>query len=69
MYTSSHFILASPCDFGTLHTGVAVEEAFDKKFFFRHLASFKKSSCQLVAKECMLSTGKWSLWLAQEQCG
>ena len=29
---------------------------------------FKKSSCQLVAKECALSTGKLPRRLAQEQC-
>ena len=30
---------------------------------------FKKSSCQLLAKECALSTGKLPRRLAQEQCG
>ena len=30
---------------------------------------FKKSSCQLLAKECALSTGKLPGRLAQEQCG
>ena len=30
---------------------------------------FKKSSCQLPAKECALSTGKLPRRLAQEQCG
>ena len=30
---------------------------------------FKKSSCQLLAKECTLSTGKLPRRLAQEQCG
>ena len=30
---------------------------------------FKKSSCQLPAKECALSTGKLPGRLAQEQCG
>ena len=30
---------------------------------------FKKSSCQLMAKECALSTGKLPRRLAQEQCG
>ena len=30
---------------------------------------FKKSSCQLLAKECALSTGKLPRKLAQEQCG
>ena len=30
---------------------------------------FKKSSCQLLAKKCALSTGKLPRRLAQEQCG
>ena len=30
---------------------------------------FKTSSCQLLAKECALSTGKLPRRLAQEQCG
>ena len=30
---------------------------------------FKKSSCQLLAKECALSTGKLPRRLVQEQCG
>ena len=30
---------------------------------------FKKSSCQLLAKESALSTGKLPRKLAQEQCG
>ena len=30
---------------------------------------FKDSSCQLLAKECALSTGKLARRLAQEQCG
>ena len=30
---------------------------------------FKKSSCQLLAKECALSTSKLPRRLAQEQCG
>ena len=30
---------------------------------------FKKSSCQLLAKDCALSTGKLPRRLAQEQCG
>ena len=30
---------------------------------------FKKSSCQLPAKECALITGKLPMRLAQEQCG
>ena len=30
---------------------------------------FKKSSCQLLAKECALCTGKLPRRLAQEQCG
>ena len=30
---------------------------------------FKKSSCQLMAKECALSTGKLPRRFAQEQCG
>ena len=30
---------------------------------------FKMSSCQLLAKECALSTGKLPRRLAQEQCG
>ena len=29
----------------------------------------EKSSCQLLAKECALSTGKLPKRLAQEQCG
>ena len=31
--------------------------------------SFKKSGCQLLAKECARSTGKLSRRRAQEQCG
>ena len=33
------------------------------------LPLFKKGSCQLLAKECALSTGKLPKRLAQEQCG
>ena len=33
------------------------------------LLYFKKSSCQLLVKECALSTGKLPRRLAQEQCG
>ena len=41
-----------------------------KKFLrpFSVFRWFKKSSCQLLAKECALSTGKLPRRLAQEQC-
>ena len=35
---------------------------------FSLFRSFKKSSCQLLAKECALSTDKLPRRLAQEQC-
>ena len=43
-----------------------------KKYFLRPFSPFrwfKKGSCQLLAKECALSTGKLPRRLAQEQCG
>ena len=42
-----------------------------KKFLwpFSLFRWFKKSSCQLLTKECALSTGKLPRRLAQEQCG
>ena len=36
---------------------------------FSHFRWFKKSSCQLLAKECALSTCKLPRRLAKEQCG
>ena len=36
---------------------------------FSTFCRFKKSSCQLLAKDCALSTGKLPRRLAQEQCG
>ena len=36
---------------------------------FSPLRWLKKGSCQLLAKECELSTGKLSRMFAQEQCG
>ena len=42
-----------------------------KKFLgpFSLFRGFKKSSCQLLSKECALSTSKLPRKLAQEQCG
>ena len=52
---------------GTFFRGDLVMKTFLRPFsFFRW---FKKSSCQLLAKECALSTGKLPRRLAQEQCG
>ena len=39
------------------------------QFSFFPIISFKKSSCQLLAKECALSAGELPRRLAQEQCG
>ena len=51
----------------TFFRGDLVMKAFLRPFsLFRW---FKKSSCQLLAKECALSTGKLPRRLAQEQCG
>ena len=36
---------------------------------FSRFRRFKKSNCQLQAKECALSTGKLPRRFAQEQCG
>ena len=47
-------------------------ETWSWKHFLRPFSLFrwfKKSSCQLLAKECALSTGKLPRRLAQEQCG
>ena len=65
-------------DFGpeqTIHFGV-ICPWMTKILHFRTWISlrpvgrwFKKSSCQLLAKECALSTGKLPRRLAQEQCG
>ena len=52
---------------GTFFRGDLVMKPFLRPFsLFRW---FKKSSCQLLAKECALSTGKLPRRLAQEQCG
>ena len=52
---------------GTFFRGDFVMKTFLQPFsLFRWL---KKSSCQLLAKECALSTGKLPRRLAQEQCG
>ena len=52
---------------GTFFRGDLVMKAFLRPFsLFRW---FKKSNCQLLAKECALSTGKLPRRLAQEQCG
>ena len=52
---------------GTFFRGDLVMKTFLRPFsLFRW---FKKSSCQILAKECALSTGKLPRRLAQEQCG
>ena len=52
---------------GTFFRGDLVMKTFLRPFsLFRW---FKKSSCQLLTKECALSTGKLPKRLAQEQCG
>ena len=52
---------------GTFFRGDLVMKTFLRLFsLFRW---FKKSSCQLLAKECALSTGKLPRRLVQEQCG
>ena len=52
---------------GTFFRGDLVMKTFLRPFsLFRW---FKKSRCQLLAKECALSTGKLPRRLAQEQCG
>ena len=52
---------------GTFFRGDLVMKTFLRPFsLFRW---FKKSSCQLLAKECALSTGKLPRRLAQGQCG
>ena len=52
---------------GTFFRGDLVMKTFLRPFsLFRW---FKKSICQLLAKECALSTGKLPRRLAQEQCG
>ena len=52
---------------GTFFRGDLVIKTFLRPFsLFR---CFKKSSCQLMEKECALSTGKLPRRLAQEQCG
>ena len=52
---------------GTFFRGDLVMKTFLRPFSFFHW--FKKSSCQLLAKECALSTGKLPRRLGQEQCG
>ena len=51
---------------GTFFLGDLVMKKFLRPFSLFHW--FKKSSCQLLAKECALSTGKLHRRLAQEQC-
>ena len=52
---------------GTFFRGDLVMKTFLRPFsLFRW---FKKSSCQLLAKECARSTGKLPRRLTQEQCG
>ena len=50
---------------GTFFRGDLVMKKFLRPFSLYRW--FKKSSCQLLAKECALSTGKLPRWLAQEQ--
>ena len=52
---------------GTFFHGDLVMKTFLRPFSL--FCWFKKSSCQLLAKECALSTGKLPRRLAQEQCG
>ena len=52
---------------GTFFRGDLVMKTFLRPFSL--FCWFKKSSCQLLAKECALSTGKLPRRLAQEQCG
>ena len=67
---SSLGMQAAPCSIptsGTFFRGDLVMKTFLRPFsLFRW---FKKSSCQLLGKECALSTGKLPRRLAQEQCG
>ena len=51
---------------GTFFPGDLVMKKFLRPFSLFHW--FKKSSCQLLAKECAVSTGKLPRRLAQEQC-
>ena len=53
--------------FGTFFHGDLVMKKILRPFSLFHW--FKKSSCQLLVKECALSTGKLPRRLAQEQCG
>ena len=77
--THSSFEYTRPCSLGmqaapssiptsgTFFRGDLVMKTFLRPFsLFRW---FKKSSCQLLAKECALSTGKLPRRLAQEQRG
>ena len=52
---------------GTFFRGDLVMKAFLRPFSLFH--RFKKSSCQLLANECALSTGKLPRRLTQEECG
>ena len=52
---------------GTFFRGDLVMKPFLRPFSL--FCWFKKISCQLLAKECALSTGKLPRRLAQEQCG
>ena len=52
---------------GTFFRGDLVMKTFLRPFSL--FCWFKKSSCQLLAKECALNTGKLPRRLAQEQCG
>ena len=65
--------LGMQADLGSLPTsGAFFRGDLVMKNFLRPFSLFcwfKKSSCQLLAKECALSTGKLPRRLAQEQCG
>ena len=62
-----HAVLSSIPTSGKFFRGDSVMKTFIGPFsLFRY---FKKSSCQLLAKECALSTGKLPTRLFQEQCG
>ena len=52
---------------GTFFRGDLVMKTFLRPFSLYRW--FKKSSCQVLTKECALSTGKLPRRLAQEQCG
>ena len=71
IFTDTKFLLDFVSNFnGMKFWGHILHPNFGVIYFaFDFVTNFLRHSCQLLAKECALSTGKLHRRLAQEQCG